>query len=389
MFKTGPDFLDPMVLERAAGSPVHQLDLWMCGEAECRRLLHRAAAEADLVLVEGVMGLFDGAPSGADLAALFDIPVLAVIDASAMAQTFGALALGLASYRADIRLAGVLANQVAGARHADMLRESLPDGLRWAGACFRNADIQLPERHLGLVQADEVSDIERRIELAADDLPDEARALPAAVGFPPPEGAPALPSLHGVRIGVARDAAFSFIYPANLDLLEAAGARLEFFSPLADARLPEVDAIWLPGGYPELHLAPLAGNRAMLAALRAHHAAGKPLLAECGGMLYLAESLADAEGECAELAGLLPGRAAMQKRLAALGLQAVDLPEGRLRGHTFHFSRIESALAPLATAENPNGGAGEAVYRQGRLTASYVHFYFPSNPAAAAGLFLP
>ncbi|ERO64542.1 hypothetical protein P308_23615, partial [Pseudomonas piscis] len=150
------------------------------------------------------------------------------------------------------------------------------------------------------------------------------------------------------------------------------------------------DSLYLPGGYPELHHQALASNSGMLAAIRAHHAAGKPLLAECGGMLYLLDALTDVEGQRAELLGLLPGEAVMQKRLAALALQAVDLPEGSLRGHTYHHSLTSTELAPIARGASPNGGRGaEAVYRDGRMTASYVHFYFPSNPVAVAALFAP
>ncbi len=389
VFKSGPDFLDPMILAHASGNPVYQLDLFMGGEAHCRHLLYEAAVNADLILIEGVMGLFDGAPSSADLAALFGIPVLAVIDAQAMAQTFGAIAHGLATWRSDVRLAGVLANRVGGARHADMLRDSLPPDLSWYGSLPRDVTLALPERHLGLVQADEVNDLDARIQRAADTLPPEACRLPAPVDFEAEAAAPVPPLLQGQRIGIAHDAAFAFIYPANLDLLVALGAELVFFSPLAGEPLPTCDAIWLPGGYPELHLERLATNDALKVALHAHHAAGKPILAECGGMLYLAESLTDANGEQANMASVLPARAVMQKRLAGLGLQSVELPEGVLRGHTFHHSRLETDLPLLTRADNPNGGAGEAVYRLGRLTASYVHFYFPSNPTAAARLLLP
>jgi cobyrinic acid a,c-diamide synthase len=148
--------------------------------------------------------------------------------------------------------------------------------------------------------------------------------------------------------------------------------------------------VYLPGGYPELHHQALALNSAMLQAIRAHHAAGKPLLAECGGMLYLLDALTDVEGQRAELLGLLPGTAVMQKRLAALALQAVELPEGSLRGHTYHHSLTSTELLPIARGVSPNGGRGaEAVYRDGRMTASYVHFYFPSNPAAVAALLAP
>jgi cobyrinic acid a,c-diamide synthase len=473
VFKTGPDFLDPMILERASGRPVYQLDLWMGGEDHCRELIYDAAAEADLILIEGVMGLFDGTPSSGDLAQLFGVPVLAVIDAESMAQTFSAIAHGLASYRKSLPFYGVLANRVAGARHAEMTQQGMPPGLAYLGAITRDGGFELPDRHLGLVQAEEVGDLDQRLDaLAAVLQGTRLTELPPAVEFSAP-GASALvrgagrrssamefgsprepnsaaetfgasrgpdaavaefgasrepdaavaecgasrgpdavvaecgasrepdaaargtirpqaiaPLLRGVRIGVARDRAFSFLYHANLDLLRAMGAQLVFFSPLADAELPAVDSVYLPGGYPELHLQQLGANRALAKALRNHVDAGKPLYAECGGMLYLLETLTDVDGQHAEMVGLLPGRAAMQPRLRGLGYQSAPLPGGVLRGHTFHHSTMETSLTPWAHGERLySTSPGEAIYRQNRLVASYLHNYFPSNPEAAAGLF--
>nr|WP_246351809.1 cobyrinate a,c-diamide synthase [Sphingobium subterraneum] len=389
VFKCGPDFLDPMILEQANGAAVYQLDLFMCGEENCRALLHQAAQEADLILVEGVMGLFDGDPSAADLAARFGLPVMAVIDASAMAGSFGALTLGLETYRDDIAVKAVLANRVAGDRHAAMLKDSLRSSIQWLGALPRDAGIALPERHLGIVQAGEISDLEQRIERAASLLPDSALWLPAPVTFPAPNDAPVPRLLDGHRISIARDAAFAFIYPANLDLLQAMGAHISFFSPLTYVELPECDALWLPGGYPELHLETLSSNTGMISAIRRHHNAGKPILAECGGMLYCLEKLDDGRDKAMPMAGIMEGRATMQPRLTALGLQEVAFPQGTLRGHTFHYSLLETTASPHAVATNPNGGHGEAIYRSGSLTASYVHFYFPSNPAAVAAILKP
>lgn len=388
VFKAGPDFLDPMVLEAAARSPVHNLDLQLLGADECARVLARAAMQADLILVEAAMGLFDGQPSGADLAVAFDIPVLVVIDASAMAQTFGAVALGLASYRDDVRVHGVLANRVAGSAHAAMLRDSLGAKLRWAGFMPACADAALPERHLGLVQAAEIDDLDRRLDAVADALRFEG-ALPRPVVFEAPAQAPVQALLRGRRVAVARDAAFSFIHCANVHTLRALGAELVYFSPLSDPALPDCDALWLPGGYPELHLQALAANLALRDAIRAHHAAGRPILAECGGMLYLCEALRDAGGRSAELVGLMPARAEVGPRLAALGQQSVRFDDGELRGHTFHHSTLATALQPWTRATSADGGRGEAVWRIGALTASYVHFYFPSHPRATARLFMP
>ncbi|MBK8509586.1 MAG: cobyrinate a,c-diamide synthase [Candidatus Competibacteraceae bacterium] len=391
VFKTGPDFLDPMILERASGQPVYQLDLWMVGQASCQALLYQAAQEADLILIEGVMGLFDGTPSSADLAGLFGVPVLALINAHAMAQTFGAVAHGLAHYRSGLPFAGVLANRVAGSGHAALLAESLSPDIRYWGWLPRDGELSLPDRHLGLVQAAEIADLEARLESAAARVAEtELTDLPPPVSFAAARGETPPRLLQGLRIGVARDTAFAFLYHANLDTLRALGAELVFFSPLADAELPAVDSLYLPGGYPELHLDALSGNTGMREALRRHHQADKPLYAECGGLLYTLESLADREGHRAPMLGLLPGRAALQSKLVSLGMQAVELPEGELRGHTFHHSRLETPLQPLAHGRRQRDGKpGEAVYRSGRLTASYLHLYFAGNPTAAAKLFLP
>ncbi|MDO8695882.1 MAG: cobyrinate a,c-diamide synthase, partial [Pseudomonas sp.] len=248
VFKCGPDFLDPMILARASGNPVYQLDLWMVGEAESRRLLWEAAGEADLILIEGVMGLFDGAPSAADLSRHFGVPVLGVIDAGAMAQTFGALAFGLAHFQPDLPFAGVLANRTGSLRHGDILRDSLPPALRWFGALPRSAAVELPRRHLGLIQAQELADLDARLDAAADAIAASASTdLPLPVNFAVPDAQAIEPLLADVRIGVARDAAFAFTYQANLDLLRQLGAELVFFSPLTATELPKIDSLYLPG----------------------------------------------------------------------------------------------------------------------------------------------
>ena len=244
---------------------------------------------------------------------------------------------------------------------------------------------------MGLVQAAELADLDARLDAAADALAASADTeLPPPVSFAAPEPARPAPLLKGVRIGVARDSAFAFLYQANLDLLRELGAELKFFSPLTDAQLPEVDSLYLPGGYPELHLQRLEANQAIAQAIRAHHAAGKPIHAECGGMLYLLDKLTDKQGASGQMLGLLSGEATLQPRMTAMALQQTELPEGLLRGHSFHYSALTSELQPLTRGECPNyKRTAEAVYRQGRLTASYIHFYLPSDPAAAAALFSP
>jgi len=392
VFKTGPDFLDPMILARASGAPVLSLDLWMVGERACRALLAQAAREADLILIEGVMGLFDGTPSSADLAATFRVPVAAVISAKAMAQTFGAVAFGLARFRADVPFHGVFANRVGSARHAQMLEEALPRDLTMLGHLSGSAAIELPDRHLGLLQAAEIDDLDARLDHAADALASTALAqLPPAVTFNDDACAQPLPRLlDGMHIAIARDAAFSFIYPANLQLLEALGARLTYFSPLADEAVPgDANALYLPGGYPELHATALASGTRSAASIRAHASAGRTIVAECGGMLYLLDSVSDTQGASTPMLGLLPGHAAMQTRFTALGMQQMNhLTHGTLTGHTFHYSRISTPLAPIGHATRAQSDVpGEAIYREGSIVATYMHGYWPSNPAFAAALF--
>jgi len=385
VFKCGPDFIDPMVLARACGSPVESLDLWMVGAERCRALLAEAATQADAILVEGVMGLYDGTPSAADL------PVLAVIDAGAMAQTAGALVHGLRDY-GPVAMAGVVANRIASAGHAAMVAASLRD-IPLLGTLPKQA-ASLPERHLGLVLPDEVEGLDELLDTLADQLTLDLAAwdaLPAAhiTATGGAETALSGRPLDGAHIAIARDAAFMFLYPANLSTLQALGAQLEYFSPLADEPVPgNATAVYLPGGYPELHAAELSTRPRWQASLRAAHADGLPIVAECGGMMALADSLQDKEGKTWPMAGLLPGKVAMQARLAGLGAQAMPTAQGPLRGHTFHYSRLETSVAAAATTQkHPSGAAGEAVYRVGSLQASYFHGYFPSNPAAVAAMF--
>jgi cobyrinic acid a,c-diamide synthase len=389
VFKTGPDFLDPMVLERASGAPVENLDLWMVGPDRCRDLLARAAEEADAILVEGVMGLYDGTPSSADLARQFGMPVLAVIDAGAMAQTAGAVVLGLRDY-GPVDLAGVIANRVGSPRHARMIADAMR-GVPLFGTLPRQQQ-SLPERHLGLVQPDEVDAIDAVLDRLADELAFDAASWDALqsvklAGARESDVVP--PALKGKTVAVARDAAFAFLYPANMDCLRQLGAAIRFFSPLADEPVPaDADAVYLPGGYPELHAQALSNAAHWQQSMHAAHKARRPIVAECGGMMALAESITDTGGTTWPMAGLLPGKVLMQTRLAAIGPQAWHCPQGELRGHAFHYSRLESGVAPAArTMKHLSGEAGEPVYRIGSLTASYFHAYFPSNPAAVAALF--
>jgi cobyrinic acid a,c-diamide synthase len=396
VFKTGPDYLDPQILEQASGQPVEQIDLWMAGEAWCQHKFYEAAKVADLILIEGAMGMFDGEPSSADLAARFGVPVAIVMDVKGMAQTAAALVQGLAEFRSDVEVVGLIANKCGTERHRQLIADALPDSIPLLASLARSDEVALPERHLGLVQAAEVADeLELRFEAGADWLEQagvgDILQYCKTVEFAPAQ-LPALPEpvLNGLRVGVARDAAFSFIYESNLQLLRDLGAEIDFFSPLTDTALPAVDALWFPGGYPELHSAALSTNTAMLTDLREFHAADKPILAECGGLLYCLETLTDLDGERFPMAGLLPGHGAMRGKRGCQGMQTAPLPEGEVRAHAHHRSRSEQTPEPIACGRRQRHAApGEAIYRDGNLTATYLHLFFPSNPGAIAALFKP
>ena len=387
VFKMGPDYLDPQILEQASGQPVTQLDLWMAGAEYCRHQFYLAAQQSDLILVEGAMGVFDGEPSSADLAATFNIPVALVIDVKGMAQTAAAVALGLANFRNDVEFCGLIANNCGTERHAQLIRDALDGRMPLLANLARDPEVSLPERHLGLVQAHEVrEELEHRFNLGKAWLGEQAICdLPATVAFASQDIAAPQKLLAGTKIGIARDAAFSFIYSANTRLLEAMGAELSYFSPLHD---PAVDSLWFAGGYPELHAKKLAENSSMLEDIRNFNAHNKPILAECGGFLYCLENLTDLDDITYKMTGILAGQGAMRGKRGCQGMQAAMLPEGEVRAHAHHRSRSQNTPEPIAHGQRQRHPApGEAIYRQQGLTASYLHLFFPSNPQAVAQLF--
>lgn len=398
VFKTGPDYLDPQILAQASKQPVEQLDIWMAGEDYCQDKLYQAAQIADLILVEGAMGMFDGEPSSADLAARFGIPMAIVMDVKGMAQTAAAVATGLANFRDDVQVAGLIANRCGSERHAELIRDALPASLPLLATLKRDDEITLPERHLGLVQADEVKDeLEIRFEAAVEWLQETQDSgllsLPNAVPFYPVNQVDAEQTIEqhllGKTIAVAKDAAFSFIYDANLIALKSLGAELVFFSPLHDQALPKADALWLPGGYPELHSKTLSENTAMRQAIQDFYQAGKGILAECGGMLYSLETLTDLEENEYPMLGILAGQGAMRGKRGCQGMQTAVTPQGDIRGHAHHRSRSANTPEPVGYGRRQRHPApGEAIYQQKGLTASYLHLFFPSNLDATAKLFL-
>jgi len=361
----------------------------MAGEEACKQLLYEAAKKSDIILVEGVMGLFDGKPSGADHAALFNLPIAVLVQAGKMAQTFGAVAYGLVNYRKDLTIHGVIANGVASVRHKDLIEGSMPTDINLLGCVPKQPDVALPERHLGLVNPKEIEDIELRLNALAESLSDKGLTdLPPPVIFEEADIVPPEAILKGKTIAIAKDEAFSFIYEANVQTLIQMGASIAFFSPLHDTTIPQADAIWFPGGYPELYLDKLSENTAVISALKSLQQKDIPMLAECGGMLYLQQTFTDITEKKTDMAGLFPGNGYMRKKGGCHGMQTAPLPEGDIRGHAHHRTASDCELEPIALGRRiTHPSPGEPIYRYRNLTASYLHLYFSSNIKGIAQLF--
>jgi len=402
VFKTGPDYLDPQILEQASGNEVQPLDMWMAGDAWCRDKLFSAAQCSDLILIEGAMGLFDGDPSSADLAAKFGIPVVVVMNVKGMAQTAGAIVRGLANYRDDFDLVGMIANHCATNRHRELIELALPSDINLIATFARDEAVALPERHLGLVQASEVADeLEKRFENGAQALingsiqesSEEKWLKPITFTRPTPAELQPFKTekwLAGKTIAIAKDKAFSFIYQSNVLLLEQMGAKVKYFSPLNDATLPKADALWLPGGYPELYAQNLASNKSMLLAMAEFFQKDKAILAECGGLLYCLQTLTDLKDQQYPMLNILQGHGAMRGKRGCQGMQTACLPEGEIRGHAHHRSRTQDTPTPVGYGRRQRHAApGEEIYRSKQLTASYLHLFFASNPRAVAQIFNP
>jgi len=310
-----------------------------------------------------------------------------------MAQTAAAIAKGIVGYRDDINVIDLIANNCSTDRHRQLIEEALPSNLPLLATLKNAAEVALPKRHLGLVQAQEIrTELEDRFEAAADWLEgagvlEWAKTIEAVNFYNTSLGkTPSL--LSNKLIAIAKDAAFSFIYSVNLKLLEDMGARLQFFSPLKDKVIPNADALWLPGGYPELHAKELSENSTMIESIKAFKQKDKPILAECGGFLYCLESLSDTQHKHYKMAGILKGEASMRGTRGCQGMQSAPLPEGLIRGHAHHRSISASTPEPIAHGLRQRHPApGEAIYREGKLTASYLHLFFPSNPEAVAAVF--
>jgi cobyrinic acid a,c-diamide synthase len=410
-FKVGPDFIDPAFHALVTGRPSYTLDAWMCGRDAVLATAARHAAGADVAIIEGVMGGFDGLDgvsddgSTAQVAKWLAAPVVLVVDAAAAVRTVAAVVLGFEQFDPALAVAGVIVNNTASAVHAGWVLDAIRHHCRAVplGALARDAALTLPERHLGLVTAAEgpltsarltalADAIERSVDL--DRLLQIARSSPDALVVPE-ERASARSSAATPTIGVARDLAFQFYYEENLARLRAAGASLVFWSPETHAEVPDVDGLYFGGGYPELRARALSANAGVRRGVSKFIEAGGPVYAECGGLMYLAEALEDVEGGVHEMVGVLPATVRMRPRRLSLGYARVTTtaptplgPAGTTaRGHEFHYSTLDPVPASIPRAYrvfDTRGGERLEGYRIGSALLSYVHLHFASNPAVAA-----
>jgi cobyrinic acid a,c-diamide synthase len=405
-FKVGPDFIDAGLHALVTGGPSHNLDGWLLSEGEVQSIFARHAAHADVAVVEGVMGLFDGLDGGsnrgssAEIARWLHLPVVLVVDASAAVRSAAATVLGFEAFDPDVRIAGAVFNRVGGPRHASWLREaSARCRSPVLGAIPWEQAVQIPERHLGLLTAESGPLPPARVSRLAD-LVEAHMDMERLLSLSRLANAPAAPPAHAAppgrrcRIGVARDEAFCFYYAENLVRLEAEGAELVPFSPLRDARLPEhLDGLYLGGGYPELHAAGLSGNGSMREDIRAYAEAGLPVYAECGGFMYLAEALQDPEGRWHPMVGWFPAQVLFPAGGLTLHYVHIRIEEDcclgsrgtETRGHEFHRSRMtampSSIERVLAIAEAPGGSWRLEGYRRGGVLGTYIHQHFGSQPS--------
>jgi len=403
-FKVGPDFIDPGHHSRVAGRVSRNLDGWMLSKEANLEIFRRQARDADVAVVEGVMGLFDGFAgdtedgSTAQMAKWLGLPVLLVVDARAMARSAAALVQGFAGFDPELPFLGVVMNRIGGPRHREHLEAALAQvpGVRCFGALPREADMAIPERHLGLTTTDDYPLHVNYLDKLADLL--EAHLdLDGLIGDMPaislPKRAPVAPTAPHIRLGVARDRAFCFYYPENLELLAYCGADLVFFSPMDDSHLPpDLHGLYLGGGYPELFAPALACNAKMRRDVREAAAAGLPIYAECGGLMYLSQEIQTKDGQTFPMTGVLPLKVRMLPRLKTLGYQEVTLaadgllgPAGtKARGHEFHYSEIVSGGDNLARLYRLTARRGGEEASEGfgihNVLASYVHLHFASNP---------
>ncbi len=406
-YKVGPDYIDPGYHKLASGVPAHNLDTWLVPEDELVSLFAKTAAGADIAVIEGVMGLFDGGRGGisstAAIARALGAPVVVVLDARSAGESVAATALGFATYDPRLTVAGFIVNRLGSETHRVIVAEALGRlALPVFGCLQRNDSLGVGERHLGLIPVTEQSEAVLRVDqmraTVARDL-DVDGLLRAAAGAPPLQvPAPAAAAAKTVRIGVDRDEAFTFYYPESLAVLEEHGAELVPFSPLHDQGLPAVDGLVIGGGFPEMFLSDLAANQPMLEAIRRAVRRGMPTYAECGGLMYLAKEIVAFDGRSFPMVGLVPAVCRMESRLQTVGyVEATALGDNVLcragdilRGHEFHFSRMELTCPAddfdwaFQFRKMRTGNVYLGGFAAGSLLASYLHMHFAGNRGAAA-----
>ncbi len=402
--KVGPDYIDPAFHAAATGRACFNLDPWAMGAGELARHLEAAARDAELLVIEGVMGLFDGTADGsgstAELAARFDLPVVLILDCSRQGQSVAAVAAGFRDFRKDVKITGVILNRVATKRHGETLAAFIEEntGLPVIGKVMRRSDMELPSRHLGLVQAAEHADMAAFLERAADTVARDVSLCKLANLTRPlriPQhihGEPQLMPPLGQRIAIAQDEAFAFAYPHILEDWRAQGAEILPFSPLADeGPRPEADAVFLPGGYPELHAGRLAASISFLEGMRRAAERGALIYGECGGYMVLGKTLEDAKGVTHAMCGLLPLSTSFAHRRLHLGYRELEhdspLPfPAQLRGHEFHYATTTATgdLPPLFRACDSSGMELAAMGMQkGRIIGSFAHVISCAPPEPA------
>ncbi|MBO6291449.1 MAG: cobyrinate a,c-diamide synthase [Selenomonas sp.] len=408
-FKVGPDYIDPGYHQLASGRPGMNLDTWLTPKEKLPATFVREMEGAELALIEGVMGLYDGGRQGisstAEIAKLLDASVVLVIDAKSMGASAAAIAKGFRDYDKEVTLAGVILNRVGSDTHETMLREAMADiDMPVFGVLRRQEGLQMPERHLGLIPVEERSGEDKLAQKAVEAIGKAVgaevdlnallslakKASPLEIGL----DSQAKPARKACRIGLAKDEAFSFYYPASLQVLEDMGAELIPFSPLEDEHLPEVDGLIIGGGFPEMFAEKLSANVSLRQEIKAQALAGMPVYAECGGYMYLMESLRDFAGREYDMAGIFAGKAAMTDKLQTVGYIEARMAEDTvlgprgtsLHGHEFHFSLEEGetdSFRPYEFTRLRNGHKYQAGRKLGQVLGSYLHLHFAGCPQAA------
>ncbi|MCR5177250.1 MAG: cobyrinate a,c-diamide synthase [Anaerovibrio sp.] len=407
-YKVGPDYIDPGYHRLASGRPSHNLDSWLMPREKMVEVFAASACGAELAVIEGVMGLYDGGNNGisssAEIAKCLHAPVILVVDCKSMGASAAAVALGFKSFDKDVQLAGVILNRLGSDNHERIIREAMADlNIPVLGAVHRNDDLVMPERHLGLLPVEENQELK-----VVDDMGQAmARELDIAAIIKVGEGAAAINvpdgkiyenTLPKVRIGIARDDAFSFYYPESISVLEQQGAEVVYFSPLADRQLPRVDGLIFGGGFPEMFADKLSSNLELIESIRKEAAAGMPIYAECGGFMFLSSSMEAFNGEVFPMCDILPCRVKMNNKLQMVGYVSAELQTDTilgkkgdvLKGHEFHFSvelpREDNTEGKRAFefVRARNGVHYPGGYVRGNVLGSYLHIHFAGYPDAAS-----